>query len=255
MEIYRQCTQLLDQGQSGVVATLVARSGSGAREVGSKMLITAQGITTGSLGGGTVDTTVIREAQQVLDTGKPVLLTIEPELQGIDRCGSTVQVFLEPLTNGATVFIIGAGHVGRAVAATAGQAGFRTILADDREPQQSDAGLRIVQCQAEDCFRNLTIIDTSLIVICMRSHDLDYTVLQQALATPAPYIGLLGSRRKRTSFFNRLLEAGSTENDLARVVTPAGLAIGARTPGEIGVSIVAQLIEFSHAAASPRSMP
>ena len=82
----------------------------------------------------------------------------------------------------------------------------------------------------------------TFIVICTRSHSLDFDVLQQALATPAEYIGLLGSRRKKESFFLRLVQFGIAEKELARIITPVGLDIGAQTPQEIGVSIVAQLI-------------
>ena len=91
-------------------------------------------------------------------------------------------------------------------------------------------------------FQDLPVGRTTYIVICTRSHSLDYEVLQQALATSAEYIGLLGSRRKKESFFSRLGQSGVAEKDLARIITPVGLDIGAQTPQEIGVSIVDQLI-------------
>ncbi|MBW1750900.1 MAG: XdhC family protein, partial [Deltaproteobacteria bacterium] len=91
-------------------------------------------------------------------------------------------------------------------------------------------------------FQVLPVGRTTYIVICTRSHSLDYGVLQQALATPAEYIGLLGSRRKKESFFSRLQKSGVAEQDIARIITPVGLDIGAQTPQEIGVSIVAQFI-------------
>ncbi len=236
---------MLARGGNGVLATLVMRSGSGARAVGSKMLITDQGTTTGSLGGGIVDGTVLRKTQHILKTGAPVLLTIEPEKDGDDVCGSTVQVFLEPVSRGDAVVIVGAGHVGRAVAGISGQAGFRVVLADDRS--QDVTGVEHVTCKPAGFFQDLFVVKETFIVICTRSHSLDYDVLQQALVTPAEYIGLLGSRRKKDSFFMRLAEAGCTEKDLARIITPVGLDIGAETPQEIGVSIVAQLISFAHA--------
>ena len=245
MEIYQQCSKLLDSGQNGVLAILVARSGSGSREIGSKMLITDKKTTIGSLGGGLVDETVIQQAEKVLRSNEPLLISLAPDQQDGEVCGSTVQVFLEPLTGKPAVLIAGAGHVGRAVAATAAQAGFRTVLADDRPPRQIDADLAIVHCETATFFKDLPVYKNSLIIICMHSHGLDYTVLEQALATPAQYIGLLGSSRKRASFFARLDKAGIADKELARIVTPVGLAIGARTPGEIGVSIVAQLIEVT----------
>ncbi len=240
MDMFREIINLLDKGGTGVLATLVTRAGSGARSVGTKMVITDQGETIGSLGGGVLDATIIQKAQEVLQTGEPVLLSVEPEQDGGEVCGSTVQVFLEPLTSGPAVVIIGAGHVGRAVAGIAVQAGFSVILADDRLPEET--GADTICCRSDAFFQDLPVLKTTFIVICTRSHSLDYEVLRQALATPAGYIGLLGSRRKKESFFSRLEQSGVAEEDLTRIITPVGLDIGAQTPQEIGVSIVAQLI-------------
>jgi len=240
MDIYKEIVKVLEQGRTGVVATLVDRSGPGSRVVGSKMLITDQRITLGSLGGGALDGAVIRQAENILQTGTPELLSIEPDQQDGEVCGSRVQVFLEPLASGPSVVIIGAGHVGRATAAIARQAGFGVILADDRQANEVGKGVQV--CRPDAFFQDVPVVETTCIVICTRSHSLDYDVLQQALATPAAYIGLLGSRRKKESFFSRLQQAGVVEKDLDRIITPVGLAIGAQTPQEIGVSIVAQLI-------------
>ena len=240
MDMYREIINLLDKGRTGVLATLVARAGSGARSVGTKMVITDQGETIGSLGGGILDATIILKAKEVLQTGEPGLLSVEPERVGGEICGSVVQVFLEPLTHGPAVVVIGAGHVGRAVAGIAVQSGFSVTLADDRRLEET--GADTVCCRPDAFFQDLPVFKTTFIVICTRSHSLDYEVLQQALATPAEYIGLLGSRRKKESFFSRLEQSGVAEKDLARIITPVGLDIGAQTPQEIGVSIVAQLI-------------
>jgi len=240
MDMYREIINLLDKGRTGVLATLVARAGSGARSVGTKMVITDQGETIGSLGGGLLDSTIILKAKEILQTGEPGLLSVEPEQDGVEVCGSTVRIFLEPLTSGPAVVIIGAGHVGRAVAGIAVQSGFSVTLADDRRLEET--GADTVCCRPDAFFQDLPVFKTTFIVICTRSHSVDYEVLQQALATPAEYIGLLGSRRKKESFFSRLEQSDVAEKDLARIITPVGLDIGAQTPQEIGVSIVAQLI-------------
>lgn len=240
--MYQEIQNLLDKGRTGILATLVARTGSGARSVGSKMLITDLGEIIGSLGGGLLDGTVIRKAKEILQTGEPELITVEPDRDGVEVCGSTVQVFLDPLAGGPAVVIIGAGHVGRGVAGIAGQAGFRVMLADDRTPEET--GVDNICCSPDAFFQDLPVSRRTFIIICTRSHSLDYAVLQQALATPAEYIGLLGSRRKKESFFSRMHQSDVAEEDLARIVTPVGLDIGAQTPQEIGVSIVAQLIAF-----------
>lgn len=87
MDMYREIINLLDKGRTGVLATLVARAGSGARSVGTKMMITDHGETIGSLGGGILDVTIIHKAKEVLQTGEPVLLSVEPERVGDEVCG------------------------------------------------------------------------------------------------------------------------------------------------------------------------
>lgn len=255
MDMYREIINLLDRGRTGVLATLVTRAGSGARSVGTKMVITDQSKTIGSLGGGVLDATIMQKAKEILQTGEAALLSVEPEQDGGEVCGSTVQVFLEPLTSGPAVIIIGAGHVGRAVARIAGKAGFSVILADDRIPEET--GADTVCCRSDAFFQDLPVLKKTFIVICTRSHSLDYDVLQQALATPAEYIGLLGSRRKKESFFSRLQQSGVAETDFSRIITPVGLDIGAQTPQEIGVSIVAQLIAIFRESTEvqPKSEP
>jgi xanthine dehydrogenase accessory factor len=114
---------------------------------------------------------------------------------------------------------------------------------DDRDPGETGAAHR--PCRMKDVFRDVPVPPSAMVVICTRSHSMDYQVLVQALATPARFIGLLGSRRKRESFFARLRQEGVATQDLERIVTPVGLDIGARTPAEIAVSITAQLIAVS----------
>ena len=240
MDIYREIVRLLDQGQSAVLATLVARDGPGPRRPGSKMIIRDNSVPLGSLGGGLVDARTLEAAAGVLQSGEPMLLTVDPGPAGRDTCGSRVRVFLEPLVAGPRVVIIGAGHVGRAVAQAARLAGFQVRLADDRG--RAETGIDHLRCIPADFFRELAPSRTTPVIICMRSHALDYEVLVQALATPAAFIGLLGSSRKKKSFFSRLKESGMGDRELERIITPVGLNIGARTPEEIAVSIVAQLI-------------
>lgn len=240
MEIYREIVKQGDLGRKIVVATLVARSDSGARLPGSKMLITDQGKIFGSLGGGQLEGTVIQKAHEVLRSGVATLCTIEPDRSDTEVCGSVVQVFLEPVIEGPVVVIVGAGHVGRAVASVASLAGFQVHLADDRSHEET--GVPHILCSQESFFKALPVAEDTPVIICTRSHALDYAVLEQALATPAAYIGLLGSRKKRESFFTRLQQNGVFARELSRIVTPVGIEIGARNPQEIGISIMAQLI-------------
>jgi xanthine dehydrogenase accessory factor len=146
-----------------------------------------------------------------------------------------------------TVYIFGGGHVARPTAHLAALTGFNVVVLDDR-PEFSSAerfpeatGTRTI-ASYDAAFDNLPVNGNTYIIIVTRGHLHDRTVLAQALKTPAVYIGMIGSRRKRDTIYERLLKDGYTTADIDRVYSPIGIAIGADTPEEIAVSIVAEMI-------------
>jgi xanthine dehydrogenase accessory factor len=157
-------------------------------------------------------------------------------------------VLMEPMSSAATVFIAGAGHVGQATARLTAFTGFRTVVLDDRADFLSADRLpeadKLHQVKGfEDCFKDIQVGPESFIVILTRGHVHDKTVLAQALQTSARYIGMIGSRKKREAIYQALREEGFSQMDLERVHCPIGLSIGADTPEEIAVSIIAELIQ------------
>ena len=155
---------------------------------------------------------------------------------------------VEPLETGGTVYIFGAGHVGRSLATFTRAVGFWTAVLDDR-PEYANAqhfptaDEIIVLDSFEGVFANLPIESDSFIVIVTRGHLNDRAVLTQALKTPAGYIGMIGSRRKCGLIFDELRKIGFSDADFQRVHAPIGLSIRAETPEEIGVSITAEMIQ------------
>lgn len=153
---------------------------------------------------------------------------------------------LEPFAAASPLFIFGAGHVSRPTAQVAAPCGFQVLVLDDR-PEFANAerfptARPVVLASFADCFAGLDCGEQAFVVIVTRGHVHDADVLAQALRTKAGYIGMIGSRRKRDAVYDRLRGQGFTDADLARVRCPVGLDIGAETPEEIAVSIVAQLI-------------
>jgi xanthine dehydrogenase accessory factor len=157
-----------------------------------------------------------------------------------------VELFAEPVRARCRLFIFGAGHVSRQIAPLAGIVGFDIFVIDDRElfaDKRYFPEGTVVSCLAyRDVMGGIRPDRSSFIVIVTRGHLGDETVLAQALETEACYIGMIGSTRKRDAIFMRLREKGFSEEDLARVHCPIGIEIGAETPHEIAVSIVAELI-------------
>ena len=161
--------------------------------------------------------------------------------------GAQKRYFLLPLTTPIMVVITGAGHIARALCPLCRFAGFRTTIIDDRDefarPELfPEAGRVMVKSAYENCFGELGKNETHYIVIATRGHLSDAAVLAQALRTDAAYIGMIGSRRKRETIYRHLAGEGFSPEVLARVHCPIGLAIGAQTPEEIAVSIIAELI-------------
>ena len=158
-------------------------------------------------------------------------------------------VLLEWLRPRGTVYIFGAGHVGVSVAHLASYVNFRVVVMDDRAdfltPERVPDAEQLVALESFDgAFEDLVIDEESYIVIVTRGHSQDRTVLDQSLRTKAVYIGMIGSRRKNRIIFERLLSDGFTREDLERVHAPIGLPIGGETPEEIGISILAEMIQI-----------
>jgi xanthine dehydrogenase accessory factor len=156
--------------------------------------------------------------------------------------------FVEPLCSEGSAYIFGAGHIGQKLAQLTKFVGFHSVVLDDREEFANRELLgsadRIVVLRSfDEAMNDLNIDEESYLVIVTRGHVHDKTVLAQALRTRARYIGMIGSRTKRDATYEALTKEGFTDGDFARVRAPVGLNIGAETPEEIAISIVAELIQ------------
>ncbi len=167
-------------------------------------------------------------------------------VHGSTRLPDGRSVLVEPLEPAATVVICGGGHVGQALAPVALNAGFRVVVIDDREEfanPQRFPGASVVLAPFDGALARVGVAEQSYVVIVTRGHVHDVEMLGQALRTPARYVGLMASRGKRARIWSALKEDGLGEDDLGRVHSPIGLDIGAETPAELAVSIVAELIQ------------
>ncbi len=180
-------------------------------------------------------------------------------IEGISRTGNVARIpvregllMLEHVAGAPSLYIFGGGHVARAVSKIAAVAGFRVTVIDDRpefaNPGRFPEAARTIATDFVASFAQIALKPSSSIVIVTRGHRADETVLELAATTPAGYVGMIGSRKKVAIAFERLTARGVPPDALRRVRTPIGLDIGAVSPGEIAVSIVAEMI---HARRSP----
>lgn len=250
LEIYQELLRLKQSGRSGVLATVVESSGSSPRKAGAKLLLRDDGSLLGSVGGGRLEAETLLAARQALAEGRPRTLAFSLDQDNGMVCGGRVLVYLEPLTPPARLQILGSGHVGQALARLARAVGFAPTLVDP----SGGAGARVdgfaspdLSCPAAEALERMAVDGHCYILIATPSHQLDFAAVKAALGTSAAYIGMLGSRRKRETLFEQLRSEGFAAAQIARVTTPAGLDIGAQTPEEIAVSILAQLIALRSA--------
>ena len=150
------------------------------------------------------------------------------------------------------VFVFGAGHVGAAIVRAAAAAGFRVLVIDDRaeyaDPTRFPDGVDVLAADIDDALTRYELLAADAVVIATRGHRNDALILERVATSPAGYVGLLGSRRKKVVVTKGLKAAGVPAKSLQRVRVPVGLAIGAITPEEIAVSVVAELIAWRRAA-------
>jgi xanthine dehydrogenase accessory factor len=250
MDIYEEIVKLQRAGHKGAVATIVNVRGSIPSFKSAKMLVRDDGTIAGTIGGGCVEAEVWQAAREVMESEKPRTLTFDlnqdPKYDTGLVCGGTLDIFVEPVLPSPVLYIFGAGHVGHELSMAAARAGFDVIVTDDREAYANKERFpEAREVIAEDFDRALAGLDlneSAYVVIVTRGHRDDMRVLRWAVQTQAKYIGMVGSRRKAITVFRELTKEGLKPELFERVHSPVGLDIGANTPEEIAVSIVAELI-------------
>ncbi len=250
-ELLRELLAAVDERRPVVLATVTSTSRSVPRRAGSKMLIYADGATSGSVGGGEMEARVRETALEVLTTGKPATLSyalVDPASGDPGVCGGEVELYLEPHMPLTTVYVIGAGHVGHAIVELASWLGYRVVVWDDRA-ELLDAMIgadgqpvETVTGSIADAIAAKPIDAHTRIVMVTRNVGLDVDIMPTLLASDAPTIGLMGSGRRWETTRAKLVEAGVDEELLGKVHSPLGVEIAAETPKEIAVSVLAELI-------------
>lgn len=247
--IYEEMGKLRAAEEEAALATIVLARGSVPRREGAKMLVRADGTIFGSLGGGELEARVCEKAKEVMDRGRPERVRFELTGKQVDMiCGGEVEVFIEPLLPPPTMYIFGGGHVSVPLARMGKMVGFRIFVLDERPEfanrERFPEADQVIAEPYELAFSQLKFGRSSYIVIVTRRYQFDELALELALRTPARYIGMIGSKSKREAIFAHLRAKGLSEEALGRVHSPIGLEIGAQTPEEIAVSILAELIKI-----------
>jgi len=253
MDIYEEIVGLRARGTRAALAVIIAHEGASPRKDAVKMLISEDGRQIGDVGGGMVEADVVCQAREVMETGKPKLLSFD--LSGIDHderalvCGGSMQIYIDPVLPDPELVIFGAGHVAKAVAEAAEAAGFRITVFDDRAKYATAerfpyANVVLVKdpenWEAE--INGLNLTSSSYVFVATQRPKTDRACLRRAILSPARYIGMLGSLKKTKILLEALRQEGVDPAQFSRIFIPAGLDIGSETPEEIAASIIPELI-------------
>ncbi len=236
-----------------VCATVVRDSGSVPRRSGSKMLVHPDGRIQGSVGGGLFESLVVNDALDALKKGQSVTKGYSFNPKGTSPqafgaiCGGRVEVFLEVIMPPERLIVVGGGHCGRALVRMASLLDFDIVVADDREEYSRSEDFafpnvsQVLHLPAT--YEGLPLPDESTFVaLVSKGFITDEAALRQVLNAPSAYIGMMGSVRKREVVFDNLRKDGVSEERLVAIHAPIGEEIGAETPEEIAVSILAEII-------------
>jgi len=247
--IYQALSELEENNQPASLCTVTKSEGSTPRHVGSKMLVYPNGQFIGTVGGGELESRVIKAALESLKTKQTQTLIysmVDPSRGDPGVCGGTVEVFVEPILPPATLVVIGGGHVGKAVVHLAKWLGFKVAVNDDREefcnPESVPGADVYYPVSMAELPNRLNMTNQTYLVLTSRGSAIDAKGLPSLLESDAAYIGVIGSKRRWLTTVKALKDQGISDELIAKVHSPIGLELNAETPEEIAVSIMAEIL-------------
>jgi xanthine dehydrogenase accessory factor len=264
-ELFAEAARRSAAREPFALCTVVATDRSVPRDAGAKMLVAPDGSICGTVGGGPLEASVVFEAVQLLrgtggsglrrfgltaagDAAEPLPAAPAPGEDLGMKCGGEVSVFIDVVRPAARLVLYGAGHVGERVANLAGETGLSTVVVDDRpEFARRERFPRAAEVRCADLEKDplggLSPGPEDFVVVLTRCHALDESVLEAALRTSARYVGLIGSRRKVALILRSIARRlGRDPRADPRLHAPVGLKLGDKSPGEIAISILAEVL-------------
>jgi xanthine dehydrogenase accessory factor len=251
MEQTRMAREILDVlfeqralGEPHALATVIETRGSSSAKTGAKAVIDGHGrVVWGWVGGGCAEATCCRAALDAIAEGAPrvVEIDMEDEVLGVGMpCGGHMRVYVEPVRAKPALWILGHGRVAEVMCELGDLMGLRvTVIDRDVTAQQYPHAVLLVTDDLE--YARLEPGADDFVVVATQ-HKGDHESMTRALRSSARYIALIASRKRARLVLDHLRAQGFTDADLARVHAPAGLDLGARTPEEIALSIMSEVV-------------
>ena len=257
-DILEQAGRLRAAEEPFVLATVVAYKSPQSAKPGSKAIIRSDGSITGWVGGGCVQPIVLREARKALQTGRPKLLSISPEIaredwKGIESfrmaCegGGSLEIYLEPVMPKPELLIVGRSPVAQIVSELARLVEFKVCVADPEATKEQFPNVDMILNDLDQVRDNIN--EASYVVVATMGSG-DEEGLQAVVGTTPRYLGLVASEKKARALFEYLRQKGATDEQLARIKCPAGLELGGETMPEIALSVTAEITQVRRASSA-----
>ncbi len=236
------------QGGPPVVTATVVHSALPVIQPGDKMLVRSDGTRIGGVGGGDVERSVVQHCIDAIPRHavETIRLTASGEIVGERHTEAAVEVMVEVVEAPVRLVVVGGGHIGRSLIRMGSETGFSCTVIDDRPDyanrERFPEADHVICADFEPALAELPVDHNTYIVLVTRGHKQDETSLRCLVGRPAAYLGMIGSKRRTGAVLQHLQDDGFDLDALGRVRTPIGLDIGAETPEEIAVSILAEMI-------------
>jgi xanthine dehydrogenase accessory factor len=243
--------KLQRHNQAHALVTVTQNGGSTPRNVGAKMVVLPNGEFFGSIGGGNLEKLIIEQSLRQLEVGESKTSTYPLGTKAGQCCGGVVEVLIESLNTGPSLYLFGAGHVGRAVCDALKGTPFQVHVIDPRPEWIDKEGLPegVVKHKQDwtEAIKSLSFDNKNTFAAIMtHSHEVDQEILVALMKTEHRFLGMIGSNSKWDRFQRRLKEKGISQDELDRVHCPIGLNTGGKAPQEVAISLASQLLSIHY---------
>lgn len=248
--IYQHLSEIENSGSKAAFCIVTYTQGSSPQKSSSKMIVLEDGGIIGTVGGGSIENAVIKEAKNVISEQVPKVLRYQLKKDLGMECGGNMEVYIEPVGKKNKLFVFGAGHIGKALATYAPDFGFEVTVIDERDNIFS--GYDGIRCNCVNtgftaAAKELKFDRSTFIVIVTHGHAHDFNVLKHICKKERLYLGMIGSKRKTAEIHKLLLaEKVMNNSELEKLDMPIGIKFAAVEPNEIAISILAKLIDVKN---------
>jgi len=250
IEIFKKGHELLEKGEIFSIVSIVDASGSSPGKPGFKMLVTKDGETIGTVGGGTLEYFLTKEAVKAIEDEKPRVISRELRELGMS-CGGSVTAFIDVIGVKDRVYIFGAGHVGYSLYKFLKYFPFKLFIIDDREEfakKERFPNAEVINENMVEFAKRMEIKERDFVVVVSRAHTIDFGVVKEILKKEKEpfYLGIIASKNKAKEFRDKLISEGFSVERIDKIHSPIGIEINAITPDEIAISIISEIIKVKN---------